>query len=155
MIRIREVQEADIPSVLELERAAFSPPWSERALLDQVGREDGFFAVAVREDETPGGGTVLGFVITRRAADETELYQIAVREACRRQGIAGLLMEAVLEDSRRHDAASVYLEVRAGNTAAIGLYEKFGFTVAGRRKNYYSNPVEDALVMSLLLKKFD
>ncbi len=155
MIRIREARKADIPSVLELERAAFSPPWSERALLDQIGREDGFFAVAVREDEAAGGGTVLGFVITRRAADETELYQIAVREVCRRQGIAGLLMEAMLEDSRRHDAASVYLEVRAGNSAAIGLYEKFGFTVAGRRKNYYSNPVEDALVMSLLLKKFD
>lgn len=155
MIQIRDARKADIPAVLELERAAFSPPWSERALLDQVGREDGFFAVAVREYEAAGDGTVLGFVITRRAADETELYQITVRDTCRRQGIAGLLMEAALEDSRRHDAASVYLEVRTGNSAAIGLYEKLGFTVAGRRKNYYSSPMEDALVMSLLLKKFD
>jgi ribosomal-protein-alanine N-acetyltransferase len=152
MIRIRDAGEPDIPAVMNIEEEAFSPPWSEGALLNQIGRDDGLFAVAV-EGDADNGGQVLGFIIIRRAADEAELYQIAVREDERRRGIAAKLMEAALADCRRHGTVSMYLEVRRGNQEAIALYKKFGFKVEGRRKNYYSSPVEDAVVMSRLLSE--
>ncbi|NLA86564.1 MAG: ribosomal protein S18-alanine N-acetyltransferase, partial [Clostridiales bacterium] len=78
-----------------------------------------------------------------------ELYQIAVREDMRRRGVADSLMAAALAYCRENHIDSLYLEVRKSNEAAIRLYQKHGFKNAGRRKNYYSNPVEDAVVMSL------
>lgn len=153
MIRIREAREPDLPAILKIEEEAFSPPWSEGALLSQLGRDDGYFAVATGSDADAADGPVLGFIITRYAADEAELYQIAVREDARRRGIAGVLLGAALADCRRQGTVAMFLEVRRRNSAAAALYKKFGFKVEGRRKNYYSSPVEDALVMSRLLSE--
>ena len=94
---------------------------------------------------------IVGFVILRRAADECELLQIAVDKASRRCGIAETLMEAALRWARDAGAATVFLEVRKSNNAAIMLYEKHGFKKYGARKNYYADPIEDAVVMKLSL----
>ena len=141
---------------LAVEREAISPPWSEGALLGEIGREDGLFILAVEggcaaEDNECGAdcGAVVGFCILRRAADEAELYQLAVRDDCRRRGIGAALLETVLQSCRQHGAVSVYLEVRRSNGPAIHLYKKHGFKNEGRRKNYYSSPVEDAVIMTL------
>jgi GNAT superfamily N-acetyltransferase len=88
MITVIHAAEANMPAVLKIENEAISPPWSEGALLNEVGREDGLFALAAEDD------AVLGFCIVRCAADEAELYQIAVRQDCRRRGIADLLLDA-------------------------------------------------------------
>lgn len=150
MIRVISAREEHLPQVLEIERASIFPPWSEGALLNEIGRDDGLFAVAV---EAAGGDwqdcAVAGFCIVRCVADEAELYQIAVREDSRRRGIGDALMEEAIRYCRSHGVKAVYLEVRRSNEAAIRLYKKHGFKSEGRRKNYYSSPVEDAVVMVL------
>ena len=93
-----------------------------------------------------GDGTLLGYGGISLVADEAEIITVAVSPACRRQGIARALMEHMLRlaaDAR----ATVYLEVRASNDPAIALYSKLGFAEVGRRKNYYRNPREDALIL--------
>lgn len=158
MINIINAEEIHMPEILEIEQLSISPPWSEGALLSEVGREDALFALAVEDgDDVKDGddvedGTVLGFCILHRAADEGELYQIAVREDCRRRGIAEGLMKAAIDYCRKNAVLSIYLEVRRSNEAAIHLYKKHGFKNDGRRKNYYSSPVEDAIMMSLALQ---
>ena len=90
---------------------------------------------------------LLGFVILRRMGDEGELLQIAVDSAARRRGVADALLEAALGFSLEHALKSVFLEVRLGNEAAIALYTKHCFQTVRRRKDYYTNPAEDAVVM--------
>jgi ribosomal-protein-alanine N-acetyltransferase len=147
MIRIIDAMEAHLPQVLAIELDAISPPWSEGALTNELGREDGLFFVASEDD-----GGIVGFCILRRAADEAELYQLATRDDRRRRGIGEALLDKALGDCRARGVASVYLEVRRSNDAAIRLYKKHGFKNEGRRKNYYSSPVEDAVIMTLDLK---
>lgn len=153
MIEIYEASEEDIVRILEIEQESISPPWTHGALLSEIYRDDSFFAVAVGERKAglrnpePGIEDILGFVILRRAADEGELFQIAVDKAERARGIANILMTAALEYADNNALNSVYLEVRKGNGAAIALYQKHGFTSVRQRKDYYSSPVEDAVIM--------
>jgi ribosomal-protein-alanine N-acetyltransferase len=132
-----------INGILRIERASFDPPWSENTLKGEFGRGDTFFSVA--EDN----GAVLGFVLLRLMSGEAELFQLAVTDAYRRSGIGGRLLAAALGFARSGGAQSVYLEVRPSNEAAVRLYENYGFSRQGRRKNYYANPVEDAALMSV------
>jgi ribosomal-protein-alanine acetyltransferase len=92
-------------------------------------------------------GRVAGYIVFQRVSDgETEILNLAVDPSCRRRGVASALLRAVLERS----PGRVWLEVRVSNTAARNLYRKFGFTEAGIRQNYYANPREDGIVMTLL-----
>lgn len=143
MIRIVEAEEKHISAVLEIEQEAFSPAWMEGALLNQLGREDTLFTLAVREEE------VLGFCVLQMIADEAEIYQIAVSAQSRRRGVADMLLEAAVAHAKKSGVIAIYLEVRKSNAPAISLYKKHGFKIEGRRKNYYSSPVEDAVVMSI------
>jgi len=90
-----------------------------------------------------------GFIIARTAADEGEIIRFAVRKKLRRQGNGQALLHAALQAAASRGAARVFLEVRAGNRAAMDLYKKNGFTVNGRRRNYYNNPREDAVCMAV------
>lgn len=141
MITIISAEEAYLPEVLALEQAAFAPAWTEGSLLKEIWREETYFALAVDDD------AVLGFCILRRMSDEGELYQIAVQREWQRQGIAAQLLSAALNDCALHGVAAIYLEVRRSNVSAISLYRKSGFVRQGLRKNYYSSPVEDAVVL--------
>ena len=141
MISIVTATEEDIPRILEIERDSISPPWTHGALLGEIYRDDSFFALA-RES-----ADIKGFVILRRMADEGELLQIAVDKDARRRGIADALIAAAIENGAEQDLISMFLEVRESNAAAIALYGKHGFKPVRKRKDYYGDPVEDAVVM--------
>ena len=158
---IRMATEDDIPRILEIERDAISPPWPHGALLSEIYSDDSYFAVwdagTVPASNSPlgrGGSEadgvvfpVLGFIILRRVADEGELFQIAIDAPHRRQGIADRLMAASLDWAGINNINSIYLEVRKSNEAAITLYTKHEFKQAGLRKEYFTDPVEDAIIM--------
>ena len=167
MIVIDVADEGDLPLILEIEHEAISPPWTHGALLSEIYRGDSFFAVArnIAGDPMPGANSgqpayresaadderppINGFVILRRTSeDEGELLQIAVGKAALRRGVADLLMNAALDHAAANSILSVFLEVRKSNEAAISLYKKHGFGAVRTRRDYYNDPVEDALVMS-------
>ena len=144
MIVIEAAAESDLPRIMEIEQETIAPPWTHGALLGEIYREDSFFAVARLEPRSP---PLLGFVILRRMGDEGELLQIAVDKASRRLGVADSLMAAALEFSQETSMGTIFLEVRKTNETAVGLYKKHGFKSVRTRKDYYSDPVEDAVVM--------
>ena len=138
---ITAAEKNDIPEIALLERACFSPPWSAAQLEEELNAPDGFFALC------RDGGRLAGFIIMRMAGDQGELYQIAVAEEYRRAGLGAALLSRGLEWLSEKRAESAFLEVRRGNAPAVGLYEKLGFERLGIRKNYYTHPAEDALIM--------
>jgi ribosomal-protein-alanine N-acetyltransferase len=97
------------------------------------------------------GNVVLGFILVRAVADEMEILNLAVDPDSRRQGIARRLLTHAIEKVQREDVERVYLEVRESNSAARAFYSSAGFAEQGRRKNYYSQPPEDALLLVLRL----
>ena len=162
MVNIIPATENDIQRILEIEQEAISPPWTHGALLSEMYKKDAYFVVAV-DDSAPSttdvddysspafdkhrSPAVVGFAILRCVGDDGELLQIAVDKAHRRGGAGDLLMIAALEYARENAFGSIFLEVRRGNVAAVGLYKKHGFNSMRIRKDYYSDPVEDAVVM--------
>lgn len=96
----------------------------------------------VAEDQ----GEMQGFVIARITGDECELENVVVAEGVQRRGLGSRLMEALMDCVRKSGAARIFLEVRESNAAAHALYEKCGFQINGRRKSYYSDPAEDAVL---------
>jgi len=108
-------------------------------------------AVVVDEPD----GRVAGYAFASIVADEGEILNLAVEPGVRRHGLGRLLLEAVLDLCRREGAATVYLEVRASNAAALHLYERAGFHSVSTRRGYYRNPTENALTMTLRLPVHD
>ena len=134
---------ADIDAVIAIEEASFTSPWTREmylAELDNAGIS--FFYLA----RTPLG-EIIGFCSFWRVLDELHLNNLAVAPEHRRSGVASALLQKVLGDGARFGAQRATLEVRSSNTPAQQLYERFGFTVAGVRRGYYSSPPEDALVL--------
>ena len=148
MYSIRLATEDDIPGILEIENEAFSPPWTHGSLLGEIYRDGSFFAVAQCKFGIPNSEFISGFIILRRMGDDGEVLQIAVEKDSRRRGVADMLMDAAFLYAKESELKSVYLEVRKGNDAAVALYKKHGFITVRRRKGYYSDPVEDAIVMA-------
>jgi ribosomal-protein-alanine N-acetyltransferase len=94
---------------------------------------------------------IAGYIVARESAGEVHINNVAVREQYRRRGIGNLLLGQIMETARRLKVHVAFLEVRSGNKAAQALYEKVGFKAIARRPDYYSDPKEDAVVMSLTL----
>ena len=136
-----EVTEELLPEIIKIENEAFSPPWSEGSLLREVGIEDARFCAGMTD------GKVSGFCITHISGDEGEIYQIAAEAHMRRQGIGSALMEDAVKFAEGRGLQRLFLEVRAGNAPALALYKRCGFREIGRRRKYYVNPIEDALIM--------
>ena len=132
-----------IPQIAELERACFSHPWSEELLAQELWNDASAVIVAEGED-----GTVLGYAGVSTVLDEGYIDNVAVASQFRRQGVADELIAALVRFGRAK-LAFLTLEVRASNAPAIALYAKHGFREAGRRKNYYDDPKEDAILMTL------
>lgn len=132
-----------IPQIAELERTCFSHPWSEELLLQELWNDAS--AVIVAEGEN---GTVLGYAGVNTVLDEGYINNVAVAPQFRRQGVADELIAALVRFGRAK-LAFLTLEVRASNAPAIALYAKHGFRETGRRKNYYDDPKEDAILMTL------
>ena len=131
-----------LAGVAELERMCFSTPWNEAMLEEELYNDTASFIVAEGED-----GQVLGYAGLHVILDEGYIDNVAVRPTCRRQGIADRLLDVFCRFGQAN-LAFLTLEVRPSNTAAVALYEKHGFQEAGRRKDYYENPKEDALLLT-------
>ncbi len=149
-LSIERMRPSDLDEVLAIERASFSMPWSRGAFLYEMEQNQVARCFVVRED-----GTVVGYVCLWEVADELHITNIAVHPRHRRRGIARLLLGQVLDDARRRALRVVVLEVRPSNVEARALYESFGFRVVGRRRGYYYDTGEDALVMEARLTAGD
>ena len=133
-----------LDEVAELERVCFPDPWSRNMLKEELENDLAAFLVAL-----DGQGAVAGYAGLQVVLDEGNILNIAVRPDCRRRGVAGQLLQGVLNFARGNRLAFLTLEVRASNYAAIALYGSRGFRGVGRRKNYYEHPREDAVIMTL------
>ncbi|HIY21632.1 MAG TPA: ribosomal protein S18-alanine N-acetyltransferase [Candidatus Flavonifractor merdigallinarum] len=131
-----------IPAIAALERACFSRPWSEGALEEELYNDTACFLVAEGED-----GSVLGYAGLHVILDEGYIDNVAVDPAYRRQGVADALLDVFCRFGAEK-LAFLTLEVRESNAPAIALYEKHGFYTVGRRKDYYDDPKEDALLLT-------
>ena len=141
-VAVRRLTMSDIPAVSAiLSESPDAAGWSEDSLSQLVST--GFHAWVAEQ-----AAGVAGFLIGRIAADEFEILNLAVARTFRRCGIASKLLESALEFSRMAGSQRAYLEVRASNQPAIGLYTRHDFTKCGRRIRYYQNPAEDALLFS-------
>lgn len=145
---VRNATLADVQLVSEIEKDAFADPWSrsafERFILEKDERV--LFDVACLAD-----GSVVGYVVAWFIMDEGEIANLAVAPGARSQGIGTLLLVTAITEARARDVGTIYLEVRDSNVAARALYASHGFVEIGRRRRYYRRPVEDALVLRLVL----
>ena len=138
----------DLDAVVAIERLAFTLPWSRGAFLYEMEQNRVARCWVMRDD-----GQVVGYACLWEIGEETHITNIAVHPGFRRRGIARALLSHILEDARRRAARLVGLEVRPSNHEARPLYESFGFRVVGRRKGYYYDTGEDALVMETTLEQ--
>ena len=133
----------DLEGVLEVEAESFTNPWTRDMYSWELQNRSMCHIFIVRTDEC----RVAGFCAFWLVFDEIHINNIALRPAFRAQGMGSALLERVLSEGRGLGARRATLEVRASNTAARRLYERLGFYVAGVRRDYYTTPVEDALVL--------
>lgn len=146
---VRPATLADVAAVHAIERSSFSDPWRESAFASLVVEPLVYFPVAEVD------GDVCGFAILVVVADEAEVTNLAVRAGARRSGIGAVLLDGLIGDARHRGARAMYLDVRESNAAARALYASRGFDEVGRRRRYYSAPVEDALSLRLGLPPAD
>ena len=140
-MRVRLLEAADLEPILRIEQRAMANPWNEGQLRAEQSAGNGMAWAA------ESGKTLCGYAFFRTCAPECELLHLAVAPERRRQGVgAELLRQALAHFAGTHFAAC-FLEVRASNQAARRLYEQFRFVQVGQRKNYYNQPVEDALLL--------
>ena len=142
-VRIVPLTADPLAEVAELERICFSTPWSRNMLAEELDNALSAFMVALDES-----GKVVGYAGLQVVLDEGYITTVAVRPECRRQGIAGKLLQVFLDFAQGNHLAFLTLEVRASNYDAIALYGSRGFRSVGRRKNYYEHPKEDAIIMT-------
>ena len=138
---LRPASHADLAALAELEREAFSDPWTAEQLREAL-RWTG--AIALITEDASG---ITGYVLARVVVDQAEILSIATRATYRRQGIGRALLDTVLATMAEHGAVAVWLEVRLSNDAARLMYGTAGFVAAGLRRGYYRQPPEDALVL--------
>ena len=137
-----EVMNSDhVAQIAALEKICFSDPWSERSIASELDNKLAFWLVAAE------GEQVAGYIGSQTVLDETDMMNVAVHPDFRRQGIAEALVNELVENLKKLGSHCLTLEVRASNAPAISLYEKLGFHEIGRRRNYYRNPREDALIL--------
>ena len=140
---LRRLVYGDLPAVLAIERRSFQTPWSLAMFVLELSKPSGI-CLAAPDAHDQG---LAGYLVCSRYADVWHLMNIAVAPEWRRRGVATDLMNGLFE--RAGEGARFTLEVRTSNTAAIQMYERFGFRAAGHRRRYYHDNGEDALIMWL------
>ena len=138
---------AHIDQMEQIEIECFSVPWSREALEEELENPYAHYVVC-----TDGAGNVLGYIGSRIVLDSADITNVAVRLQYRRRGIARQLVGRMLAQMAEKGVTGVLLEVRESNLPAQNCYAQAGFTVVGRRKNYYELPKEDALLMGRVLE---
>lgn len=134
---------SDLDAILAIEAASFTSPWTREMYLAELDNVGVSFCYTARD----GAGNIVGFCSFWRVLDELHINNVAVAPAHRRQGIGTALLTFVLSEGAKLGAQRASLEVRRSNDVALQVYERLGFAVAGVRRAYYTNPVEDALVL--------
>ena len=138
---LTNMERCHVPQVAALEKICFSDPWSEGSIASELENPLSRWLVALE------GEQVLGYVGSQTVLDESDMMNLAVDPAFRRRGFARALVCALIEQLRKMGSRCLTLEVRASNESAQALYACLGFVQVGRRKNYYLNPREDALIL--------
>ena len=131
-----------LDDVYIIETECFSHPWSKQSLEEELNNETSLFLVAKEENE------VIGYIGMSIVIDEGYIFNVAVRENYRNKGVATSLINELVTYGKKNNFSFITLEVRESNLPAISLYSKFGFIKAGGRKDYYSNPKENAILMT-------
>ncbi len=145
MVYVERLQtQADLDAVIEIERVTFNNPTTREWYEGELARPEVCFIYVLRMPERP----VAGFCAFWRVGDQIHINNFAIHPDLRRRGFGRLLLEAVLREADRTGTVRATLEVRRSNLAALHLYEGAGFGVAAVRLSYYTQPVEDALVLS-------
>lgn len=142
-VRIVPMTGDHLDEVAELERVCFTTPWSRNMLAEELENNCAAFLVALDDTDR-----VVGYAGLLVVLDEGYITNVAIRPDCRRNGIAGKLLQVFLDFAAGHRLAFLTLEVRASNYGAIALYGGRGFRGVGRRKKYYEHPQEDAIIMT-------
>ena len=143
-VKIVPMNADHLDEIAALERVCFSRPWSRNMLAEELENQCAAFLTAL--DAVTG--KVVGYAGLLVAADEGYITNVAVDPSRRRQGVAAQLLQVFDNFARGNQLAFLTLEVRPSNTAAIALYQGFGFREVGRRRNYYDLPKEDALILT-------
>ncbi len=134
----------DLPAVVELDQLSFSLPWPERSFRFELTENDASRCWVAEQN-----GKLVGMIVAWLLVDEAHIATIATHPDRRRQGIARKLLTYALRYMSKEGAVSSFLEVRESNIAAQEMYRKFGYEVTGRRKRYYKDTDEDAILMTL------
>lgn len=145
-ILIRDMRESDLDALAAIEQASFSVPWTRNMLEEELLNSRARYRVLEFQ------GAVVGYIGMWQILDEGHITNVAVLPEFRRRGFARSLMQDLIDYAKTEGIRSLTLEVRVGNLPAIRLYESFGFKVEGRRKHYYADNNEDALIMWLRLE---
>ena len=152
-MKVRKAQISDAPSIISIQAEGRLSVWSESDYEEEARRADSIFMVATVEESAP-----VGFIVGRVAGETTELtgqaeiYNVGVTNVCRRLGVGSLLLRAFLTECWQRGVKIVFLEVRSSNGIAQQFYGRHGFTNAGERPNFYTDPVENATLMQLDLR---
>ena len=148
-LHIRRAVREDLPEMLRIERASFSDPWTATTFESALSLDR--MLVLVAADRTgegrDGAGRLGGYVVALVVGPEAEIADLAVAPDSRRRGIGRALLERVSSELTARGVRTLFLEVRESNRAARTLYESSGFRSVGRRRGYYRQPVEDALLL--------
>ena len=136
---------SDLEAVLAIEEASFNNPTTREWYENELQRPDVCYVFLVR---AAPGDAVLGFCAFWKVIDQIHINNLAIHPDFRGRGLARTLLARVLEEASGIGAPHATLEVRRSNAAARALYERAGFTLAGVRTSYYTNPIEDALILS-------
>ena len=138
---IMKMTQCHVSQIADLEKICFNDPWSENSIASELDNRLSHWLVAL------DGEKVVGYVGSQTVLGETDMMNIAVHPAYRKQGIATELIEALIQVLQERGSHSLMLEVRESNNPAKELYLKMGFELVGIRKNYYRNPKENALIL--------
>ena len=135
------MEQTHVPQIAQLETLCFSEPWSEASVASELSNPLSCWLVAVE------GEQVAGYIGSQTVMGETDMMNVAVAPDYRRKGVGEKLILALVDALKEGGSHWLMLEVRQSNAPARALYAKLGFAEVGRRKNYYRNPKEDALIL--------
>ena len=140
-ITIRRMAEPDLETVTKIEKEVFTDPWSLNAFRTDLDNDMALPMVAEFEDK------IVGYSNIYIVAGEVQIGNFAVAPGYRKRGVGRKMMNEIFERAKSSKCRTIFLEVRESNVAAVELYKSYGFVSTGKRKGYYANPREDAILM--------
>jgi ribosomal-protein-alanine N-acetyltransferase len=152
-VQISPARSEDLETILEIESVSFEHPWRRQAVIDELSCTDACPYIARVPVPLGFPQDAAGFILVRFIMDDMHIMKLAVAPRWRKRGVATALLGAAQQEAHRRGSASILLEVRPSNVAAVRFYRKAGFRIIGKRPNYYPQSGEDALVMSKRLKE--